>query len=62
MAFASSSDFLHRSNRLEHHPNPKLTRPIDASGRFRVPLPSIWCRRVKSKLGLKSTWPTHGQL
>ena len=37
--FAEFGDSLNRPNRPEHHPNPKPTRPSDASGRFRVPPP-----------------------
>ena len=45
------------SKPTEHYPNPKLTRPIDVGGRFRVPPPSTQRWRVGSRLGQKPTRP-----
>ena len=57
VTFAGSDDSLNRPNRPEHHPNPKLTQPSDAGGRFRVPLTSTRRRQVGSGMGPKPIRP-----
>ena len=56
--FAGSGNSLHRSNRLEHHPNPKPIQPSDTDGRFRVLPSSTRRRRVEWRVFFSKTRAT----